>query len=101
MNKYKKDDTVIITKGKDKGKKGKVKEVFPNERMLLVENINMMKKHVKPTQQSKGGIMDIAGKIQWCNTMVVCKKTDKPTKVGYKEMKGKKVRVAKVSGEVL
>jgi large subunit ribosomal protein L24 len=101
MNKYKKGDKVIITKGKDKGKTGNILTVFPEEKKIVVEKINIVKRHMKPSQQSKGGIIEMPAKLSWANAKLVCPKSDKPTRVGIKEIKGKRVRFAKVSGELL
>lgn len=101
MNKYKKGDKVVIVKGKDKGKKGTILSVFPDEQKIIVEKINIVKKHMKPTQQSQGGIIEIPAKLSWANAKVLCPKTDKPTRIGVKEVKGKRVRYAKATGELL
>lgn len=99
----KKNDTVIVISGKDKGKKGRVLEVFPKKDRVLVEGVNMMKKHARPSQQNpQGGILNQEASIHSSNVMVVDPKTGAPTRVGYKVLdNGKKVRVAKKSGEVI
>ncbi|MFM9332344.1 MULTISPECIES: 50S ribosomal protein L24 [Paenibacillus] len=99
----KKDDTVIVITGKDKGKKGRIIAAYPRENRVLVEGVNMVKKHSKPTQQNpQGGILDQEAPIHVSNVMLVDPKTNKPTRVGYKVLEnGQKVRVAKKSGEVI
>jgi len=99
----KKDDTVIVITGKDKGKKGRIIAAFPRENRVLVEGVNMMKKHAKPSQQNpQGGILEQEAPIHVSNVMLVDPKTGKATRVGYKTLEnGKKVRVAKKSGEVI
>lgn len=99
----KKDDTVIVISGKDKGKKGRVIAAFPRENRVLVEGVNMIKKHAKPSQQNpQGGILNQEAPIHVSNVMPVDPKSGKPTRVGYKVLdNGNKVRVAKRSGEVL
>ncbi|WP_248929021.1 50S ribosomal protein L24 [Paenibacillus hamazuiensis] len=99
----KKDDTVFVITGKDKGKKGRVIACFPRENRVLVEGINMVKKHAKPSQQNpQGGIINQEAPIHVSNVMLIDPKSGKPTRVGYKVLEnGKKVRVAKKSGEVI
>ena len=93
----KKDDTVVVISGKDKGKKGKVIQVFPKESKILVENINMVTKHQKPTQQmQQGGIMRQEGKLDASKVMLFCSKCDKGVRTGDKFLTdGKKVRYCK------
>lgn len=99
----KKEDTVIVISGKDKGKKGRVIAAFPRENRVLVEGVNMVKKHAKPSQMNpQGGILNQEAPIHASNVMLVDPKTGEPTRVGYKILdNGKKVRVAKKSGEVI
>ncbi|MGM1049662.1 LSU ribosomal protein L24P [Paenibacillus uliginis N3/975] len=99
----KKDDTVIVISGKDKGKKGRVIAAYPRENRVLVEGVNMMKKHQKPNQQNpQGGIIEQEAPIHVSNVMHVDPKSGKVTRIGYKVLdNGKKVRVAKKSGEVI
>ncbi|GLI10369.1 MULTISPECIES: 50S ribosomal protein L24 [Paenibacillus] len=99
----KKDDTVFVITGKDKGKKGRVIAAFPRENRVLVEGVNMIKKHSKPSQQNpQGGIITQEAPIHASNVMLVDPKSGQPTRVGYKVLdNGKKVRVAKKSGEVI
>ncbi|RAV10266.1 50S ribosomal protein L24 [Paenibacillus contaminans] len=99
----KKDDTVFVITGKDKGKKGRVIAAYPRENRVLIEGVNMVKKHAKPTQQNpQGGILTQEAPIHVSNVMLIDPKSGQPTRVGYKVLEdGKKVRVAKKSGEVI
>lgn len=99
----KKDDTVIVISGKDKGKKGRVIAAYPRENRVLVEGVNMMKKHQKPNQQNpQGGIIEQEAPIHVSNVMHVDPKSGKVTRIGYKVLdNGKKVRIAKKSGEAI
>ena len=98
-----KGDTVIVVAGKERGKKGKVLRVIPEKGRVVVERINMIKKHQKPTQKLRqGGIIEREGAIHLSNVMLVDPSSDKPTRVGMKALSdGKKVRVARRSGEML
>ncbi|TSB44892.1 50S ribosomal protein L24 [Alkalicoccobacillus porphyridii] len=98
----KKGDTVIVIAGKDKGKQGVVLEAFPKKSRVLVEGVNLVKKHAKPSQDNpQGGILNQEASIHSSNVMHVDPKSGERTRIGYKEENGKKVRVAKRSGEVL
>ena len=97
-----KGDKVIVIAGKDKGKTGTIQKVDPKSNRVVVENVNVRKKHNKPTQNNpEGSIVEIYAPIDASNVMLIDPKTKKPTRVGYKEVKGKKVRYAKKSGETL
>lgn len=100
--KIKKDDEVIVLTGKDKGTKGKVTSVIPTENRVVVEGVNVVTKHQKPTQLSAGGIQKKELPIHVSNVALVDPKEGKATRVGYKVNKdGKKLRVAKKSGETV
>lgn len=78
-------DEVIIISGKDKGKKGKVLEVSPKEKKVIVEGLNIATKHVKPRRMGEqGGIVSVEAPLYACKTMLICPKCGKPTRVGYK-----------------
>lgn len=92
----KKGDNVVIIAGKDKGKTGKVLEVYPKENRILVDGVNIVTKHKKArTQQEKSGIIKKTAPIDASNAMVVCSSCGKATRVYHKEVNGKKVRVCK------
>jgi large subunit ribosomal protein L24 len=99
----KKGDEVVVITGKDKGKKGRVLASFPTDSRVLVEGVNMMKKHARPSQQNpQGGILTQEAPIHVSNVMIADPKTGAATRVGKKILNdGKKVRVAKKSGEVI
>lgn len=100
--KIKQGDNVIVVSGKDKGKSGKIQRAFPDKDMVIIEGINVKKKHQKPKRDNqKGQIIDKALPIHVSNVQIVDPKTNKPTRVGYKEVDGKKVRFAKGSDTVL
>lgn len=95
-----KGDNVIVISGKDKGKTGKVLEALPKKERVVVEGVNIIKKHQKPTQfNPEGGILETEGTIHVSNVQLLDPKTNEPTRVGFKVVDGKKVRVAKKSGE--
>ena len=97
-----KGDEVMIISGKDKGKTGKVLEVSVTEGKVIVEGKNIVTKHVKPKKQGQlGGIVKAEGALYSCKVMPVCKKCNKPTRVGSKIEGDKKVRVCKHCGAVL
>ena len=101
MNKMsiKKDDVVVVLSGKDKGKQGKVLEVMPKERKVVVEKINMVSRHTKPRKQGdQGGIIQKEAPLYACKVMTVCPKCNKPTRVAHKIEGDKKVRVCKHCG---
>ena len=98
-----KDDTVVVISGKDKSVSGKVISVDKERKMLLVEGVNMAYKHVRPSQKNpQGGRLHKETPIRACKVMVVCPKTNKPTRVGYRYLDdGSKERFARVSGTSL
>ena len=94
--KVKKGDLVQVTAGKFKGKQGKVMEAKPQDRKVVVEGVNLVKRHRKPQNQSDpGGIVDIIKPVDVSNVMLVCPSCGKLTRVGYKVDGDKKVRVCK------
>jgi len=97
-----KGDKVIVIAGKDKGKTGAIQKVDPKSNRIVVEGVNLRKKNKKPTQNNpEGSVVEIYAPIDASNVMLVDPKTKKPTKIGHKIVKGKKVRVAKASGTEL
>ncbi|MEN0711387.1 50S ribosomal protein L24 [Listeria monocytogenes] len=98
----KKGDKVKVITGKDKGRSGKVLAAFPKKDRVLIEGINMVKKHTKPSNVNpQGGILNVEAPIHVSNVMLLDPKTGEPTRVGYEVKGDKKVRVAKKSGEVI
>lgn len=100
--KIKKGDRVIVVTGKDKGKRGEVLRAMPAENRVIVQGINIVKRHQRATQVQQGGIIEKEAPIQVSNVAHIDPQTDKPTRVGYKILDdGRKVRFAKRSGEIL
>jgi large subunit ribosomal protein L24 len=91
----KKHDTVEVIAGKEKGKRGKVLRVFPDRERVVVEKVNFIKRHTRPTQENQqGGIVEKEGTLHVSNMMPVCKKCDRPVRVRHQKLKDeKKVRV--------
>jgi large subunit ribosomal protein L24 len=98
-----KNDTVKILSGKYRGKTGKVLKVFRDEKRVIVEGVNIIKKHSKPTQKNpQGGIIEKEASVHVSNVMVIDPKTNEPTRIGYKYLDdGTKLRYSKKSGEML
>ena len=98
----KKNDTVVVLSGKDRGKKGKVLGTVPADAKVVVEGINMVTCHVKPRRQGEeGGIVKREAAIASCKVQVVCPKCGKATRVAHKIEDGKKIRVCKHCGAAL
>ena len=101
--KIRKNDTVLVIAGKDKGKKGKVRLAYPKDERVLVEGINFIKRHTRAIQQVRqAGIIDREEPIQVSNVMLLCGKCNHPTRVGFRFLEGgKKVRICQVCHEVI
>ena len=101
--KLKKDDIVEVIAGREKGKKGKILVLFPNEGKLTVEKLNMLKRHTKPSAQNKqGGIVEKEGRLAISNVLLVCDKCGKGVRVKRKKLEdGKRVRICVKCGEVM
>ena len=99
----KKNDTVLVVAGKEKGKTGKVLKVFPKKQRVLVEKINFIKRHARPSQQYRqGGILEKEAPIESSNVKVICSKCNQPVRVGKKVLEdGKRVRTCKKCDEIL
>jgi len=98
----KKGDKVKVLSGKDKGKQGTILEAYPKKDRVLVEGVNMVKIHAKPSQDNpQGGILNQEAPIHVSNVLPIDPKSGEPTRVGYEVRDGKKVRIAKKSGEPL
>ena len=100
--KIRKGDRVIVTTGRDKGKKGEVLKMFPDENRALVSGVNVVKRHQRQTQQQQGGIVSKEAPVHLSNLAHVDPQSGDATRVGFKNLSdGRKVRFAKKSGEVL
>ena len=99
--KIKKNDTVLVITGKDKGKTGKVLRAIPAEHRIVVEGVNIQTKHQKGKQDVPAQIVKVEGPIDASNVLYYDKKAGKGTRIGYKVENGKKVRVSKASGQVI
>ena len=99
--KVKKGDKVIVTAGKDKGKRGEVLRVYPSEERVLVSGVNVVKRHQRQTARVQGGIVSKESPVHISKIAHVDPKSDGPTRVGFKIEGDKKVRIAKTTGEVI
>ncbi len=99
----KKNDTVMVIAGKDKGKSGKVLRIMTKKDRVIVEKVNMIKRHMKPNQQNRqGGILEKEGPLHVSNLMLICSKCTDPTRVGYRILEdNRKVRYCKKCDEVI
>jgi len=99
---FKTGDKVVVIAGKDKGKDGKILKTFARDNKVIVENVNMVKKHQKGNGQVAGGIVEMEAPIHASNVMILDPKTKKPTRIGHSTNKdGKKIRVTKKSNSSL
>lgn len=100
--KVKKGDRVVVLSGRDKGKRGEILKMIPDEQRVVVQGANMVKRHTRPSASSQGGIIEKEAPMHVSNVAHIDPKTDAPTRVGYKTLEdGRKVRFAKASGEVI
>ena len=100
--KIKKGDSVVVLTGKDKGRKGTVTKVLPTEGRVVVQGVNMVQRHTRPSQTNpNGGIVNKEASLHISNVAIADPSSGKPTRVGFKIEGDKKVRVAKKSGEVI
>ena len=99
---FKTGDKVVVISGKDKKKEGKITKVLRKENKVVVEGVNIVKKHIKPNGQTNGSIVEMEAAMDASNVMLLDPKTKKRTRIGHTTDKnGKKVRIAKKSGEIL
>ena len=98
-----KGDRVRVISGKEKGKEGTVLQVLPEKQGVVIEKLNLFKKHTRPNQANpKGGIVEREGRVHLSNVMVICGNCNKPTRLGAKVLpEGKKLRSCKKCGEVM
>lgn len=100
--KIRKGDRVVVLTGRSKGKRGEVLKVLPEDGRAIVQGVNMMKRHVRPSMRVQGGIVEKEATIDLSNLAHIDPKTDQPTRVGFRTLEdGRKVRYAKRSGEVI
>ena len=100
--KIKKGDRVIVTTGRDKGKRGEVRQVMPGDGRAIVAGVNLVRRHTRQTAQTEGGIISKESTIHLSNLAILDPKTGKPTRVGFKVLDdGRKVRVARGSGDLI
>lgn len=101
--KIRKNDNVIIIAGKDRGKKGKVRHVFPKKGRLTVEGLNMIKRHSKAKGGARqAGIIEMEAPVNASNVMLICDKCGKPTRIGFKSLdNGRKARICRFCQEVI
>ena len=101
--KIRKNDTVLVITGKDKGKKGKVRFAYPREDKIVVEGANFIKKHTRARGQARqAGIIEREAPMSISNVMILCGKCGKPARIGHRVLEdGKKVRFCRVCQEVL
>jgi large subunit ribosomal protein L24 len=99
----KKNDTIVVLSGKEKNKRGRVLSVYPLKEQVLVEKVNVIKKHMKPSKKyAQGGIIEREAPLHRSNVMLLCPKCNKPTRVGNTMLQtGKKVRVCRKCREVM
>jgi len=101
--KIRKNDTVLVVAGKDRGKKGKVRFAYPKDERLLVEGINFIKKHARATGGARqAGIIEREAPIHISNVLLLCNKCNHPTRIGFRSLEdGRKVRLCRSCGEVI
>lgn len=98
--KIRKGDTVLIISGKDRGRKGKVIRALPKEGKVVVEGMNIRKKHIRARREGeKGQIVEIPAPMDVSNVKLICKKCGKPTRTSYKIKKNQKIRICKKCGK--
>jgi large subunit ribosomal protein L24 len=93
MPKIRREDTVLVIKGKERGKTGVIRQVIPGKRRVIVAGVNIVKRHMRPRAERPGGIIEMEGSIHVSNVMIICKSCNKPTRVGFRfRENGSKVR---------
>jgi large subunit ribosomal protein L24 len=101
--KIRKNDTVLVIVGKDRGKKGKVRKALPKEDKVIVEGVNMIKRHSRATGQARqAGIIELEAPLDISNVMLICNKCNKPTRIGFRFLSdGRKARFCRSCDEVI
>ena len=97
MQRVRREDTILVMKGKDRGRSGNVRKVIPEDKKVIVSGINMVKRHMRPSgPQQPGGIIEREAPISWANVALLCQSCNKPARVGYRVLAdGRKVRYCK------
>ncbi|MGB9681942.1 MAG: 50S ribosomal protein L24 [bacterium] len=102
LSHFKKGDTIVVIAGKDREKRGKVLEVYPKDQTVIVEGLNRVKKHMKPSPSfPTGGIVIREAPLHWSKVMLVCPHCNKATRIGIKVLSERKVRICKKCGEII
>lgn len=102
IKRIRKGDNVIVLTGRDKGKRGSVLKSMPKEGRLIVQGVNVVKRHTRPSQTQTGGIVEKEAPIHASNVALLDPASDRPTRVGFRLLEdGRKVRYAKASGELI
>jgi large subunit ribosomal protein L24 len=98
-----KNDTVLVIAGKDKGKKGKVRKTYPDKERIMIEGVNMIKRHSRTKGKTRqAGIIELEAPIHVSNVMVICNKCNKPARIGYRVLEdGKKARYCRNCSEII
>jgi len=98
-----KNDTVLVVAGKDKGKKGKVRKTYPDKERIMIEGVNMIKRHSRTKGKTRqAGIIELEAPIHVSNVMVICNKCNKPARIGYRVLEdGKKARYCRNCSEII
>jgi large subunit ribosomal protein L24 len=101
--KIRKNDTVLVIAGKDKGKKGKVRFAYPKKQRLIIEGVNFIKKHSRASGAARqAGIIDLEAPIHVSNVMLLCNKCNKPSRIGFEKLEdGRRVRICRSCHEVI
>ena len=94
-------DKVMVIAGSNKGKEGTIKKILKRENKVIIEGVNLVKKHQKDNGNGTGGILEVEAPIDRSNVMIIDPKTKKPTRIGHKIVKDKKVRISRRSSDVL
>jgi large subunit ribosomal protein L24 len=101
--KIRKNDNVLVIAGKDRGKKGKIRFAYPKKERVMVEGVNLIKKHTRALRQIRqAGIIEREAPMHVSNVMLICSKCNKPTRIGFRFLEdGKKVRICRICNEVI
>lgn len=101
--KIRKNDNILVIAGKDRGKKGKIRFAYPKKERVMVEGINLIKRHTRALRQVRqAGIIEREAPMHVSNVMLVCSKCNKPTRIGFRFLEdGKKVRICRICNEVI